>query len=122
MTPVEISEKIRDHLIAQNAQARSKLGACRYRGMDGTSCALGCLIKDEFYDAYEMEGGSITRNSVKIGLIQSGISFTTGDLTYEMLSQWQMYHDGDYGRWLSHPDEFPSPESTHERLMEAFGV
>lgn len=122
MTPVQISEKIRDHLIAQNAQARSKAGACRYRGENGTMCAVGCLIKDEFYSAVSMEGVGVAGVHVTAALNRSGIVFTRDDQIHDLLSNWQAYHDDIYAGWLAKPDEFSSPQSTHERLMENFGI
>lgn len=124
MTPVEISEKIRDHLIKQNARAQNRNGSCRYRGIDGLSCAVGCLIKDEFYNANEIEGHGVFTYGVRLALNKSGILFSENDPIQELLGAWQSYHDSadGYIAWLDCPDVFPSPQSTHERLMEAFGI
>lgn len=54
MTNQEIFDKVATHLLTQNARstANYRAGApCRYRGDGGKSCAIGCLIPDELYDA-----------------------------------------------------------------------
>lgn len=44
-------DKVALHLITQNKQSkRTGDATCRYRGANGTSCAVGCLIPDELYD------------------------------------------------------------------------
>lgn len=48
MTPQEIFDTVATHLFAQGKQAVSD-GACVYRAPDGSKCAIGCLIADEFY-------------------------------------------------------------------------
>lgn len=40
---------VEDHLVKQVVQATSSIG-CAYRGLNGTTCAVGCLIPDEMYD------------------------------------------------------------------------
>jgi len=51
----EVFDRVVTHLRAQNAKSISfnfdkKDMTCRYRGDNGTSCAVGCLIPDEDYD------------------------------------------------------------------------
>lgn len=56
MTNQEIFNKVRDHLLKQNAQALVPgTTTCRYRDMRGNKCAVGCLISDEMY-RLDMEG------------------------------------------------------------------
>lgn len=50
MNKQEIFDKVTKHLYDQNCQAIDAGRTCRYRGDDGTMCAVGCLIKDEYYD------------------------------------------------------------------------
>lgn len=45
----EIFNKVSTHLLTQGRAARNSKGCCRYRTADGLSCAVGCLIPDEFY-------------------------------------------------------------------------
>ncbi len=49
MTKQEIFDKVKAHLLAQGKRAVNGDGNCMYRGMDGTKCAVGCLIPDELY-------------------------------------------------------------------------
>lgn len=50
MTEQEIFDTVLAHLREQGKAATDLGGACRYRGADGTACAVGCLIPDELYD------------------------------------------------------------------------
>lgn len=69
--------RVKAHLLQQGRRAlvdpdpgAIAAGACAYRGHDGTKCAIGCLIKDEFYTPL-MEGPSIYQVSVQLALAQS---------------------------------------------------
>ena len=48
-TDREVFEYVKNHLLTQNQQSAYVAG-CAYRGPQGMSCAVGCLIGDEFYD------------------------------------------------------------------------
>lgn len=63
---VQVFERVRTHLLAQNRQALDPLGMnCVYRShTDGLSCAVGCLISDAAYSP-RIEG---------IGIVDVGIS------------------------------------------------
>ena len=50
MTEQEIFDTVLTHLREQGEAATTDDGSCRYRGADGTACAVGCLIPDELYD------------------------------------------------------------------------
>ena len=50
MTEQEIFDTVLTHLREQGEAATSAGGSCRYRGANGTACAVGCLIPDELYD------------------------------------------------------------------------
>jgi hypothetical protein len=55
MTAQEIFDSVVNHLLTQNAQSQNSRGSCRYRGPNGTKCAVGHLIPDEVYHP-DMEG------------------------------------------------------------------
>ncbi len=57
MNKTEIFTTVATHLIKQNAKASPVENdqGCAYRGVNGTMCAVGCLIPDEMYDPL-MEG------------------------------------------------------------------
>lgn len=54
-TAQQIFDTTLNHLRKQGVAAVSFIGHCRYRGENGTSCAVGCLIPEEAY-AFELEG------------------------------------------------------------------
>lgn len=50
MEPITIFEIVEKHMLKQKKQSVNSGGMkCAYRGVDGLKCAVGCLIKDEFY-------------------------------------------------------------------------
>ncbi len=57
MTQQEIFDKVKTHLLTQNAKAEVEMGFCLYRHPKGLMCAAGCLISDEEYSP-EMEGNN----------------------------------------------------------------
>lgn len=53
----DLIDYVEAHLVKQGIRAWAST-ACAYRGADGTSCAVGCLITDEHY-APGLEGSSV---------------------------------------------------------------
>lgn len=47
-------QKVKNHLLTQQQYSQDHNGNCSYRGINGLSCAIGCLIPDDLY-TYEME-------------------------------------------------------------------
>lgn len=100
MNEHEIYYTVRAHLLRQNEQARDEDGRCAYRGKNGTACAVGCLIKDEFYYP-SMEGTNIISYHITGALTKSGIEMT--DSTSRLLAALQGIHDGSRpNEWLHH--------------------
>lgn len=66
LTAQEIFTKVVTHLRQQGRQAmqgrdpvsEENVGLCMYRTHDGLMCAVGCLIRPEYYD-HEFEGMSV---------------------------------------------------------------
>lgn len=57
-TPQELFDHVVTHLFTQKVQSRDGDGPqCLYRGPSGTSCAVGCVLPDEYYDE-AMDGKS----------------------------------------------------------------
>lgn len=52
MNKQELFEKVANHLIGQNKRSIDDSGKCKYRGNDGTSCSIGCLIPDDLYTPF----------------------------------------------------------------------
>lgn len=51
MTNQVMFNKVAKHLLKQgNKATEMSNGACRYRGIEGRKCAIGCLIPDNKYD------------------------------------------------------------------------
>lgn len=48
MTDQGIFDRVSLHLLAQGRPAREG-GSCKYRTVDGSKCAIGCLIEDDQY-------------------------------------------------------------------------
>jgi hypothetical protein len=99
MNTQEIYDTVKEHMLKQNARSviiRPSLWtgepyeACKYRDNDGRKCAVGCLIKDEFYHP-SMEGS--LANALPM-LVKSGVAVEEGDTTYEFLLDLQRTHDG----------------------------
>ena len=73
-TNLEIFNQVRDHLLKQGRRSIARYshaysyGDCRYRGENGMSCAVGCLIPDELYDPEiesQFAGSQIVRAVLK---------------------------------------------------------
>jgi hypothetical protein len=51
MTPREVFDRVKAHLLAQGKKAANGPGeGCQYRTRGGLKCAVGCLIPDDVYD------------------------------------------------------------------------
>ena len=131
MTLLQISEKIRDHLIKQKAKSESNNGSCKYRNANGNMCAVGCLIPDEVYSP-ELEGKAMGREEI-ITAVGLSLKMKLDVDTLALLRAWQNYHDSayaqyedgesvfrvNYGRWIVEGAEHDSPNSPsamHEHL------
>lgn len=82
-------QKVKNHLLTQNKKSMDESGSlCRYRGVNGLKCAIGCLIPDEVYYS-NLEGCSFLNiikqkeikpflNHLNIELMHNGKFFTLG--------------------------------------------
>ena len=90
-TALEVFNKVSEHLLAQNEQALDGNWECVYRNETGLKCAVGCLIKDEFYfENLEYTGLSRTGPIAK-ALKKSGVVMTREML--DLLQRLQKLHD-----------------------------
>lgn len=95
MTEQEIFTKVANHLLTQNEPSVNSDYECLYRGPNGLKCAVGCLIKDEFYSA-DIERMAVATCDVNARLISSGIIVDS----HELLQALQQLHDyGDPATW-----------------------
>ena len=93
MNSQEVFDKVFTHLISQGHQARGdKAGAglttCQYRGKNGSSCAVGCLIPDEVYTR-DMEAMTVKELMCENDRIASMFS----DVDIVLLQRLQTIHD-----------------------------
>jgi hypothetical protein len=105
MTPQEIYNTVRGHLLTQNAKSQDPEKAvqsddgvfCVYRAPNGMKCAAGVLIKDEFY-CQNMEGKRVVHSMVKEGLVKSGVP--DDYRVFQPISRLQSVHDNvGVSRW-----------------------
>lgn len=94
-TNLEIFVEVAVHLLTQNRKATNyDRGVCRYLAPNGDKCAVGCLIKKEFY-VPEIEEHAIhyaTPELIK-ALNDSGVPQEPD--TYELLQKLQYIHDNE---------------------------
>lgn len=101
---------ISNHLLTQNDRALGDdSDTCSYRGMTesiydddgyaidlgyptGLSCAVGCLIKDAYYDPY-IEGNGVQNDKVLYTLVKSHPDWEINGKTVLMLACLQRIHD-----------------------------
>jgi hypothetical protein len=60
MTKQEVFDYVSNHLLTQNKRSVQGYDACAYRGDNNTSCAIGCMIKNNEY-LPTMEGLNISQ-------------------------------------------------------------
>lgn len=102
LTRQQIYDKVKRHLIKQNARAKTKgeYAVCAYRAKDGKKCAIGCLLPDQYY-AEEIEGtdveGTFGHSAEKKYLLWEILRKSGVDLsekrTLSLLSALQIVHD-----------------------------
>jgi hypothetical protein len=90
----EIFDTVASHLFEQGKRATDHDGrSCAYRGLDGTSCAVGCLIPDELYDT-SIEFATYMSFSFRATPARQAIFEALGGHdTYELLKALQSAHD-----------------------------
>lgn len=100
MNDQELFDTVARHLLTQNAVSSIKTSSpsfprtCLYRGPNGTKCAAGVLIKDEFYKD-ELEGNSTDASKVRYALELSGAPLHKTQ--FGLMRSLQRIHDGEYG-------------------------
>ncbi|KIG02410.1 hypothetical protein [Caballeronia concitans] len=59
LSPKDIYERVREHLLAQRAVSEDDNGSCRLRSAHGRKCAIGSLVRDDVYET-DLEGVGIS--------------------------------------------------------------
>lgn len=92
MTDGELFLHVVTHLVKQKRPAQTGGGSCKYRLQCGEgpplSCAVGCLIQDEYYHA-ALENKPAYTLEVRAALYKSGISRTQ----FKLVEALQLAHD-----------------------------
>lgn len=111
-----IYDKIVNHLRKQGKPSIDLTGYCAYRGTDGLSCAVGCLISDDAYNP-DIEGDSARSSKVEEALIASGIPMNIPKVSI-FLHEMQKIHDG-----LPYADQdMPLVEDSFKGVCKAFNL
>jgi hypothetical protein len=97
MNAKDILQFVGDHLLEQNKQARDPVshGACMYRTLDGKSCAVGCLLKDEYYTE-TLEGRPLRSSAVHNALVNAlnlSLGHELNQRELNLLVELQYVHD-----------------------------
>ena len=86
-----IFDRVSTHLLKQGVRSMDNdTKKCMYRGANGTSCAVGCLIKDEHYHP-SIEGRPVDYYAVAYALKLSEID--TSQEVIDLLLDMQALHD-----------------------------
>lgn len=106
-----IYNQVRDHLLKQNAKSQFETeNGCFYRGPNGMKCAIGALIKDEFYKE-EFNRYSVTAPPV-LEMLKNSLNLSIGE---EFSNQ-----DINFMRELQHVhDCYPVKEWQHQLQIVA---
>lgn len=93
MNTQELFDKVAGHLLAQNERSLGASGRCKYRGMEGKMCAIGCLIDGDHYDV-GLEGQCSDDKDVEAAIAGSiGREITQPER--RMLRELQRVHDNE---------------------------
>jgi hypothetical protein len=92
----EVFDKVKTHLLTQGKRSAKMMGTsenplCMYRAGGGLSCAVGCLIKNEYYNE-RLEGYTVQTHNVSQALKASGVDIKEPSMA-DMLDDLQSLHD-----------------------------
>ena len=91
LTRQEVYDIVKSHLLDQGSKSLMETGdMCAYRGENGTSCAVGCLIPDEDFPS-QLEGKDIHGLVCSSTLNQKLVSFLRKHMF--LLYELQRIHD-----------------------------
>jgi len=108
MTPTQIFDRVSEHLLTQKAKSlglkvntgQATSTFCKYRGDQGRSCAVGCLISDEYYSE-DLEGGASYTPAVKWAVANS-LKIPFREVPDTLLEKLQTIHDHN------NPEDWPA--------------
>lgn len=123
-------QRVLTHLVKQGKPAKDlESSRCYYRTSEGLKCAVGCLIKDEFYTE-NLEGKDIKKVSVQ-NAVNRSLGTLLNDLDLAALSLLQSVHDGRikftkdmFNHLLVFPHTFPEEPvysfSEDTKILESY--
>lgn len=85
-------DKVALHLLNQGMKSVNDNGDCMYRGGNGRSCAIGCLITDDVYND-SVEGETSRSIGVLNMLYQSNPAIIGIDQVHDLIEDLQRLHD-----------------------------
>lgn len=94
-----IVTKVATHLSVQRARATDSEGSCKYRGKNGTMCAIGVLIPDDLYmPSAEMGVASLINGNYgsPVWVVEHLLALaptTPKDTLKHLFTELQRYHD-----------------------------
>ena len=88
----DIFDKVYKHVLEQDAKSLAKNGSCLYKSIDGSQCAIGCLIDDKNYNI-DLEHRGITSSLVMNAVKNSNKGIRLNGVTMCMLERLQCIHD-----------------------------
>lgn len=112
-SPGEILSFIGINMLKQGCMS-VKYGGCKYRGDNGTKCAIGFLIPDEIYTP-RLEGYTNARD-----LIAKLCYSELKDVIYDLLDDLQTLHDSGIKSWREGLLDIALKYSCHDEVLKAF--
>lgn len=100
MNRYEIFQKVKTHLLQQNARSfGTDEGSCLYKSPDGKKCAVGCLISPEFYST-KLEYMTVS-SPIILEAVENSIGRELDEKDEHLLHKLQSLHD------LQVPEDWP---------------
>lgn len=123
-SPGEIISFVGINMLKQGCMS-TKYGACKYRGDNGTKCAVGFLIPDDIYTP-RLEGYTNAKDLIA-ELCRSELKDIIYDLLDELqtlhdtaIKPWQMLHDSAIKPWREGLLDIALEYSCHDEVLKAF--
>jgi hypothetical protein len=119
----EIFATVRSHLLTQGAISEDEGGSCRLRGRNGRRCAIGVLIRDEYY-SYALEGLGISYykagqdGPLLHALTMSGVDAHEPRVAALLHDLEDMHDAGQVAEWRTQLDEIARRHSVCQALAQ----
>lgn len=116
-TTQEVFDQVAVHLLTQGQKSMDH-SCCVYRGPGGLKCAAGCLISDEEYEKFKVDGEQIENATWN--------ALTSRELVprnhKSLIRDLQKLHDGvEPEEWYHALIAFSQDQNLHHTAIKAFG-